>query len=260
MQQGELTMLKIKTFISWLITSVGVGFKKRTSPLISAALYITLILTACQSAPATTSPTIGTIPGAVTIKADVWVDNWFAFYLGEQLIKEDSVSITTERSFNKGTFTFEATYPLQLNFIVKDFKANDTGLEYIGTDRQQMGDGGFIAQFTDVATGKIIAVTNANWRGLVIHKAPLDVACAKEAKPIAGQAPCTFMMLDEPTGWKAIGFDGAGWSNATLYTTAQVDPKFGYNEVKWDPTAHLIWGSDLKTDNTILYQLTIAAP
>jgi len=246
--------------ISWLITSVRAAFNKRTLPLFSAMLCVTLFLTACQSAPAATSPIISSTPGAVTIKVDVWVDNWFAFYLGEQLIKEDSVSITTERSFNKETFTFEAVYPLQLNFIVKDFKANDTGLEYIGTDRQQMGDGGFIAQFTDMSTGKIIAVTNASWKGLVIHKAPLDVACAKETNPIAGQAPCTFMALDEPTGWKTFGFDDAGWSSATLYTSSQVDPKLGYTEVKWDSTAKLIWDSDLKTDNTILYRLTVAAP
>ncbi len=213
----------------------------------------------CVPATAGSSPSNAT-PGTVTIKADVWVDNWFAFYLGEQLVKEDSVSITTERSFNKESFTFEATYPLQLNFIVKDYKANDTGLEYIGTDRQQMGDGGFIAQFTDVATCKVIAVTNEDWKGLVIHKAPLDIACAKEANPIAGQAPCTFTALDEPAGWKAPGFDEAAWSNAILYTTSQVDPKLGYDEVKWDPAAKLIWGPDLKIDNTILYRLTVPAP
>ena len=213
----------------------------------------------CVPATPGSSPSDAT-PGIVTIKAEVWVDNWFAFYLGEQRVKEDSVSITTERSFNKESFTFEATYPLHLNFIVKDYKANDTGLEYIGTDRQQMGDGGFIAQFTDVATCKVIAVTNANWKGLVIHTAPLDIACAKEANPIAGQAPCTFTALDEPAGWKASSFDDTTWSNAILYTTSQVDPKLGYYEVKWDPTAKLIWGSDLKADNTILYRLTVAAP
>ena len=29
-----------------------------------------------------------------------------------------------------------------MNFIVKDYKQNDTGLEYIGTANQQIGDGG----------------------------------------------------------------------------------------------------------------------
>lgn len=63
---------------------------------------------------------------------------------------------------------------LNINFIIKDFKENDTGLEYIGSSRQQMGDGGFIAQFTDTKTGEIIAVTDADWKCKVIHEAPLD--------------------------------------------------------------------------------------
>jgi len=66
--------------------------------------------------------------------------------LGGQLV------FTTERSFNAEAFVFNAEYPLQLNFVAKDYKADDTGLEYIGRSNQQMGDGGLITQFTDVAT------------------------------------------------------------------------------------------------------------
>ena len=68
------------------------------------------------------------------------------------MIIEDSTPITTEPSFNAEAFVFNAEYPLQLNFVAKDYKADDTGLEYIGRSNQQMGDGGLIAQFTDVAT------------------------------------------------------------------------------------------------------------
>lgn len=75
---------------------------------------------------------------------DAWADNWFAAYLDESLIVEDSVPITTERSFNKETAIFTGSYPLNINVILKDFKENDTGLEYIGAGNQQMGDGGFI--------------------------------------------------------------------------------------------------------------------
>lgn len=58
----------------------------------------------------------------ITFQLEAWADNWFAAYLGEELIVEDSVSITTERSFNAETAVFEANYPLTLNFILKDFK------------------------------------------------------------------------------------------------------------------------------------------
>ncbi|MFM2309144.1 MAG: hypothetical protein RLY87_1265, partial [Chloroflexota bacterium] len=101
---------------------------------------------------------------ALTVQADVWSDNWFALYLDDVLIKEDSVAITTERSFNSEVFSFDATYPLHINVILKDYIQDDTGLEYIGTDRQQIGDGGFIAQFSDAETGMRIAVTNSDWK------------------------------------------------------------------------------------------------
>src|SRR5262245_45678041 len=68
------------------------------------------------------SKMISDTTGSVTIRGDVWVDNWFAFYLDDKFLLEDSVPITTERSFNAETFTFKADYPLILNFVVKDFK------------------------------------------------------------------------------------------------------------------------------------------
>ena len=193
----------------------------------------------------------------VTIRGEVWADNWFAFYLGNQLIQEDSVPITTERSFNAESFTFEATYPMTLNFIVKDFKENDTGLEYIGTNRQQMGDGGFIAQFTNTETGELIAVTDSSWTCMVIHEAPLDKSCEQEANPVAGQAPCGFSSLDEPVGWKDANFDDSGFRHATVYSEAQVSPRGGYNQIRWDSSAELIWGPDLETNNTLLCRLTV---
>ncbi len=125
---------------------------------------------------------------AETFHADVWVDNWFKFYVNEKPVAEDHVPITTERSFNAESFDFTAKRPFVLNFIVKDFKQNDTGLEYIGTRRQQMGDGGFIAQI--MAGGRPVAVTNANWRCLVIHHAPASPQCARERNPVAGKGPC----------------------------------------------------------------------
>lgn len=45
-----------------------------------------------------------------------------------------------------------------------------------------MGDGGLIAQFTDVATGTTIAVSNDAWRCLLTHDAPLDRACEDESE------------------------------------------------------------------------------
>jgi len=198
--------------------------------------------------------------GAVTIKGEIWVDNWFALYLGEELLIEDSVSISTERSFNAEVFTFKADYPVQLNVVMKDFKENDTGLEYIGAGNQQMGDGGFIAQFTEVEGNEIIAVSNADWKCLVIHQAPLDKSCEQEANPLAGEGTCTFKSLAEPLNWKRPNFDDSNWVKATIHSTNAVRPKDGYDQILWDSQAQLIWGSDLEVDNTILCRFTIDSP
>ena len=192
-----------------------------------------------------------------TFRAEVWADNWFAMFVGDTKVGEDSVPITTERSFNSETFTFEASYPLQLRVIAKDFKENDTGLEYIGTDRQQMGDGGLIAQITDLTTGKVVAATDASWKGLVVHAAPLNIDCEKSASP---QQACTSRILPEPAGWKTTSFDDSGWTNASTYSANEVGVKGGYNDITWSTQAKLIWTKDLHVDNTILWRRTIAAP
>lgn len=195
--------------------------------------------------------------GPVRFQLDAWADNWFAVYLDESLLVEDHVSITTERSFNAETVTFQAAYPLQLNFILKDYIENNSGLEYIGESNQQMGDGGFIMQLTDLSNQQVIAVSNEDWACTVIQRAPLDKACAEAANPEAGVAPCTFTDLGEPTGWKAAAFDDSQWQATTIHTAAAVSPKGGYAQITWDAAAKLIWGPDLQTDNTILCRITI---
>lgn len=189
-----------------------------------------------------------------------WADNWFAVYIEDTLLLEDSVPITTERSFNAEVVTFEADYPLHLNFILKDFKENDTGLEYIGAGNQQMGDGGFIMQLTDLDSGAIVAVTNADWACTVIHEAPLDKSCEGESSPVAGVAPCTYSAVAEPEGWKSATYDDTAWAATTVHAAAAVDPKGGYDDIDWVDSAAFIWGPDLESDNTVLCRVTVNAP
>ncbi|MCR9239469.1 MAG: PEBP family protein [Alphaproteobacteria bacterium] len=193
---------------------------------------------------------------AETFSADVWADNWFALNVNGAQVAEDSVSITTERSFNAESFSFTAERPFVLGLIAKDFKENDTGLEYIGTSRQQMGDGGVIMQIKD-ASGGIVAVTDDGWSCLVTHHAPTQTSCANEASPIAGQGACGFETTAEPEGWDTIEFDASDWPSATIHSERAVSPKDGYDEISWDSSAQLIWGPDLKTDNTLLCRLLV---
>lgn len=219
------------------------------------------------TAPATTAPAVTSEPAATTVvdsttvvgatstfTAEVWADNWFSLYVNGELVGEDSVSITTERSFNADTFTFEASYPLTIAMVSKDFKETDSGLEYIGEPNQQMGDGGIIAQFTDTATGEVVAVTGADWRGLVVHRAPLNTDCAGSADP---DTDCQFEVIAEPDGWTAGDFDDSTWQTASVYTPEEVGAKDGYDTISWDGSAALIWGSDLKVDNTVLWRTVV---
>ena len=188
--------------------------------------------------------------------AEVWADNWFSLYINGKLVGQDSVAITTEKSFNSDRITFTASYPFTIAMVTKDFKQNDTGLEYIGTDRQQMGDGGFVAQFTDTSTGKVVAYTNSSWRGLVIHQAPLNVSCEKSRTP---DTECTSRISAEPAGWSESSFNDASWPTASAYSKEQVGVKDGYNNISWSSNAQIIWTSDLEIDNTILWRHTVAA-
>ena len=195
--------------------------------------------------------------GAPQFKAEVWADNWFALYVNGELVGEDSVPITTERSFNAETITFTADYPLTIAIEAKDFKETDSGLEYIGERNQQMGDGGIIVQITDLSTGKVVAVTNSGWRVLVIHRAPLNPDCEKAANP---DTACRFEKSEAPPGWATADFDDGQWASATEWSEAAVRPKDGYDDIDWNGSARLIWGSDLEVDNTILLRFTVPAP
>ncbi|WP_367180194.1 PEBP family protein, partial [uncultured Tateyamaria sp.] len=193
---------------------------------------------------------------AETFSAEVWADNWFEMRVNGEKVAEDSVPITTERSFNAESFQFEAARPMVIGLVAKDFKENDTGLEYIGTGRQQMGDGGVILQIKDAA-GETVAVSNSEWQCLVIHTAPLDKSCESEANPVAGQGSCSFDMTQEPVGWDLIDFDASDWPQANEFSAREVDPKDGYDEIDWVEGAELIWGPDLEQSNTVLCRLTI---
>lgn len=230
-------------------------------PVILSFFVIPMMLfpVGCSESTVHSASTLET-EGSIEFQMDAWADNWFAVYSGETLLAEDSVPITTERSFNAETLRFRGDYPLHLNFTLKDFKENDSGLEYIGTPRQQMGDGGFIMQLTDLRSNRVVAVSGADWVCSVIQTAPLDAACADESNPVAGLAPRTFIARPEPEGWKLPEFDDRDWKAATVHAPAAVGPKGGYDRIDWDTQAKFIWGHDLKKDNTVLCRLTVQKP
>lgn len=233
------------------------SFKAKCSPVLRCTVALSLALMAAATL-ATTSAEAGQ-PAATTstFTAEIWADNWFALYANGKKVGEDSVPLTTERSFNAEKITFTASYPLTIGLMAKDYTENSSGLEYIGTDRQQIGDGGIIAQVRDNKTGKVITVTNAAWQALVLSKAPLNPSCVTSSNPTVD---CKSSTIAAPANWSKYGTSTAGWTNASVYTPAQVGVKEGYALIAWNPAAKLVWGSNLELDNTVLLRTNIKAP
>ena len=194
--------------------------------------------------------------GATQITGEVWVDNWFKLWANGAELIEDSVPITTERSFNAERFTFNADLPLTLAFEFRDFMENATGLEYIGTRKQQMGDGGAIAQFTGT-DGVVLATSHSGWKCLVVQHAPIETSCENAGAPAVDQGECAQRRSAYPDGWTAPGFDDSAWPDAVEHSERTVSPKDGYDRISWDRSARLIWGADLERDNILLCRVTI---
>lgn len=188
-----------------------------------------------------------------TIRADVWADNWFALYDEDKLIKEDSTAYYTERSFNTESFSFEVALPAQLSVIIKDYKEDDSGLEYIGSRRQKTGDGGFKAQFFN-DDNKLIGVSNSEWHCQSIHRAPLNESCIRSENPLTA---CQSEISPEPANWKNANFNYSVWPNAIEHSFQAVRPHGGYDDASWQAKAKLIWAQDLELDNTLLCRFTL---
>jgi phosphatidylethanolamine-binding protein (PEBP) family uncharacterized protein len=187
----------------------------------------------------------------------VWADNWFSLYINGKKVGEDSVPITTEKSFNSEKIKFSASYPLTIGVIAKDFTENSSGLEYIGKPNQQIGDAGIIFQIREVVSGKVVAYSARDWKVLTINKAPLNPECVSSSTP---NVDCKFLNVAIPSTWASATFKDTTWKNATEFSKETVGVKDGYFDFTWAPGAALVWSSDLKLDNTILLRKVLKAP
>lgn len=183
--------------------------------------------------------------------ADIWADNWFALYVNGIKVAQDPVPITTTKSFNRVSVSFTARYPLTIALMGRDYTENQSGLEYIGTPQQQIGDAGIIAQIHEKSSGKLAASTSSAWSSYVTNRAPLNADCVSSKQPLVD---CKFLAKATPKNWTTPSFKEAGWSSAVAYTEEAVGVKEGYNEVSWDSRAKLIWSSSLTLDNTVLFR------
>ena len=194
---------------------------------------------------------------SISFQAEIWADNWFALYVNGKKVGEDSVPITTEKSFNSEKIKFTATYPLTIGLMAKDFVENASGLEYIGKSNQQIGDGGIVLQIRDLTTNQIVAYTDSTWKSLVVFKAPLNPECVTSKAPLTD---CKSQTIKNSTTWHSSTYKDSSWLNAKEFTKEAVGVKDGYFNIDWSANAKLIWSNDLKLDNTILFRKVVSEP
>ena len=191
---------------------------------------------------------------SISFTAEIWADNWFAIYVNGKKVGEDSVPITTQRSFNSEVIKFSATYPLTIGFIAKDYVQSKSGLEYLGMPNQQIGDGGLIFQITETVSKKLVAVSDASWKIKVANTAPTNPDCEKSNQP---DIDCKFLNFVIPSNWSNPSFTDKSWLNAKIFTAAEVGPKDGYDSITWNQSAKFIWGNNLKLDNVVYFRKSI---
>ncbi|MCX6602956.1 MAG: hypothetical protein NTV52_05125 [Acidobacteria bacterium] len=134
----------------------------------------------------------------------------------------------------------------------------------------RLGDGGFIARFTDGT------VTNANWKCTSVYIAPVaNETCVKSSAtgspdssacslqpPCVGSDPaaCRAQHFNLPDNWAQPGFDDSRWSPAKLYTAAQVTNQPAYTQnTSYFGNANFIWTQNLFLDNQVVCRYTPAA-
>ena len=191
---------------------------------------------------------------SISFQAEVWADNWFDLYVNGKKVGSDSVPITTEKSFNSEKIKFTATYPLTIGVIAKDFTENASGLEYIGKSNQQIGDAGFILQIRETSSGKIVGYTTNKWRSFVVNTAPTNPSCVTSKTPLTD---CLHKDFTIPKSWNTYSFKDSSWKYATSYSKEAVGVKEGYFDISWNSKSSLIWSSDLKLDNVVLFRTII---
>ena len=172
------------------------------------------------------------------VRGVVYADNWFKLYVNGRLVATDP---TEFKPHDVVPVEFEATYPMTIAILAKDYADQQTGLEY---DNTQIGDAGLIVRLSDRI------VSGPSWRTFVVMHGPID-RDMKNPK---------LRVQEMPADWNQPGFDDSLWETATVYTQERVRPNpEDFLEHDWSG-AQFVWGPDLDLDNTVLFRATFDAP
>ncbi len=194
----------------------------------------------------------------------IFSDNYFELYVNGALVGVDPVPYT---SFNSCMVKFKAKRPITYAVKLVDWEENlGLGTELNGGDSYHIGDGGFMASFSDGT------VTNNQWKAQTFNISPLDNP-SQVVDLVNGthdSSAATTHTLTEtayalhypvPSNWSSKSFGDGGWPAATTYTEAQVGinniPAYTNFPAQFSASgAQFIWSSNLLLDNEVVVRYT----
>lgn len=222
---------------------------------------------------------------AVTISGTIYCDNDFEFYFNGLLVAKDPLDFTPHNAV-KVSFEWDGKTSKTYAIMCQDF-ATDSGYEYTETANPQLGDGALLASFDDGTK------TSSSWK-LFVSKAGPTAASITAGCSGSNLGACAIEDRGDPMGWYMASFNSSAWTAATQYTAneagwgrtpmwqngkcctvtsplTRTDLGCSMNtsgtsvvvtaDECLDPRASLessgaqfIWGSELETDNRILFR------
>lgn len=146
------------------------------------------------------------------ITASIYADNYFDFYVNGTLIKSDPLDFTPHNAV-KFTFKVDTDYPRVYGVFAKDY-ASESGYEYTGTNKPQLGDGALRIVLSDGT------VSSNKWKCFTTSFGPTNESiasgCSSDKLTL-----CKISSTTPPSNWSSFNFDDSSWSNAKEYTESE---------------------------------------
>ena len=205
------------------------------------------------------------------VTASLFADNYFEFYVNGNYMGRDAVGFTP---FNSHAARYQVDYPVTYALLLVDWEGYlGIGLEDQSVKKLHIGDGGFIAAFSDGAA------SGTEWVCRNFYIAPLDdpncIVVDENGNPDSSGCPstdeavscrtadpessCRAAHFALPDNWMTPDYDDSGWLPATTYTADEVtaSPGFRNYEDTLFQGAEFIWTSNLNLDNLVVCRTTV---
>ena len=193
-------------------------------------------------------------PDGEEVTGYLFGDNYYEIHVNGAIVARDPVGFVP---FNSGVVRFKAKRPLTYAVKLVDWGTHlGVGMEY---DRWNVGDGGFIARFSDGTE------TGADWQCRAYYISPLqdrscvgpgpDSSACPERPPCAERDPasCRALHFPVPENWASPQYDDSEWHQASTYPASAVTNQRAYRDYRDKfGSADFIWSHNLDQDNLVL--------